>query len=275
MKYQPPYGSTDPDASFVDGNPALGIEGSPVPAKAFEHPQRELVDLITRAGLEPSETDLGQVYKAIQKVIQGMMPAQPKVYELGEFYFFRHPVLKAGFQPAQGGLLTGAAELYPEVWEYLKTADGQRLCLTESAWQALTRAVWATLADGTKVGWNGIGGAPFYAPNLDTGALRLPDLRGMYMEAAGFDALGVGGVHGDGERNKTGALVGNYADAASGFNGVFTRTDVGSPYISGAMLSNASHTLRLDISRQVPTANKNQPRAWGALACVYLGPAAS
>lgn len=29
--------------------------------------------------------------------------------------------------------------------------------------------------------------------------------------------------------------------------------------------------IAFDASRVVPTANKNQPRAWGALACVYLG----
>ena len=36
--------------------------------------------------------------------------------------------------------------------------------------------------------------------DLNTGSLRLPDLRGMYAEAAGFDSLGAGGVHGDGGR---------------------------------------------------------------------------
>ena len=35
------------------------------------------------------------------------------------------------------------------------------------------------------------------------------------------------------------------------------------------------YNMYLDASRVVPTANKNQPRAWGALPCVYLGLPAS
>lgn len=66
MKYQQPYGVNDDNAGYIDGNPALGIEGSAVPAKALEHPQRELDTLIRKAGLTPSETDLEQVYKAIK-----------------------------------------------------------------------------------------------------------------------------------------------------------------------------------------------------------------
>ncbi|MDR2503989.1 MAG: phage tail protein, partial [Deltaproteobacteria bacterium] len=95
-------------------------------------------------------------------------------YDLCEFYYFRHPTLKPGFQSAQGGLLTNAATLYPEAWAYLQTTEGQLLCKTEAEWQAMTTAIWHTNADGTTAGWNGIGGAPFYAPDLATGALRLP-----------------------------------------------------------------------------------------------------
>lgn len=31
------------------------------------------------------------------------------------------------------------------------------------------------------------------------------------------------------------------------------------------------HRQALNAANTVPVANKNQPRAWGALACVYLG----
>lgn len=66
MKYQKPYGVTDPDAAYVNGDPSIARQGSIPPGEAIEHPQRELVDLITRSGLAPSETDLGQAAKAIQ-----------------------------------------------------------------------------------------------------------------------------------------------------------------------------------------------------------------
>ena len=194
-------------------------------------------------------------------------------YELCEFYFFRHPTLKPGFQPAQGGLLENAATLYPEAWAYLQTTEGQKLCKTEAEWQAMTQAIWHTNADGSTVGWNGIGGAPFYALHTDTGALRLPDLRGMYEEMAGFDALGVGGTHGDAVRDITGT-TGWYPDAkgssSDGNSGAFFK-DAGGNLFPGPAIGIACLRSRLASSNVVPTAAKNAPRAWGSLACVYLG----
>ena len=58
------------------------------------------------------------------------------------------------------------------------------------------------------MGWNGIGGAPFYVINTAAKTLRLPDLRGMYIESAGFDSLGVGDSQGDGSRDIIGDLAG-------------------------------------------------------------------
>lgn len=274
MKYVQPYGISDANASYVDGNPALGIEGSAVPAKAVEHPMREIVNVITAAGLTPTDTNLAQLLLAIQTIIDKAIKELPtnEPYQLGEFYYFRHPVLKPGFQPMQGGLLTGAAERYPAMWEYLQTADGQRLCLTEAEWQAMTTAIWHTNADGTQVGWNGIGGAPFFALHKDTGALRLPDVRGMYAEAAGFDSLGVGGVHGDGIRNYSGSFRTLATPNGANASGVFALRDSGfREVISGGGTSFLYYQVDLSLARQVPVANKFQSRAWGALACVYLG----
>lgn len=195
-------------------------------------------------------------------------------YELCEFYFFRHPTLKPGFQPAQGGLLANAAELYPEAWAYLQTTEGRKLCKTEAEWQAMTTATWATLADGSKVGWNGIGGAPFYVLDTANGTLRLPDLRGMYAEAAGFDSLGVGGVHGDGMRKIEGtigyAANGHWVQGKTSKAFAITYTpNMG----SSLMLDDITrdYTASFDSSRVVPVGAANKPRAWGALACVYLG----
>lgn len=198
-------------------------------------------------------------------------------YELCEFYFFRHPTLRPGFQPAQGGLLANAATLYPEAWAYLQTTEGKKLCKSEAEWQAMTKATWATLTDGTKVGWDGIGGAPFYAPNTATGALRLPDLRGMYAEAAGFDALGVGGTHGDGIRNIQGAAgIGAYSQhsyplAMDGSSGALQPSGFGQHSYAATSNTGMYGGLKIDASLVVPVTPVNRPRAWGALACVYLG----
>lgn len=68
MKYAPPLDATDSNAPYVDGNPAAGIEGSIVPAASIEHPQREILAVITAAGLTPSATVLNQLWQAISKI---------------------------------------------------------------------------------------------------------------------------------------------------------------------------------------------------------------
>lgn len=197
-------------------------------------------------------------------------------FVVGEFYYFRHPTLKTGFAAAQGGLISGVYQgknitTYP-IWAYLQTTEGKKLCKTEAQWQAMTTATWATLADGSTIGWNGIGGAPFYVQDLSAGTLRMPDLRGMYAEAAGFDSLGVGGVQGDQGREAAGTLgpfVGGWNSATYGY-GVFTQSGQNGTYASsqgGAICTKLSFSL----ARVVPTGPAFAPRRWGALACCYLG----
>ncbi len=64
MQYVPPLGA-EADAAYVDAQPALGIEGSVVPAAAIEHPQREILDVIEAAELEPDGASLTQLRAAI------------------------------------------------------------------------------------------------------------------------------------------------------------------------------------------------------------------
>ncbi|WP_085908469.1 hypothetical protein [Kiloniella majae] len=72
MKYVPPIGKVD-DVGYVDGNPALGLEGDAVPAAALEHPMREIVQVIKDAGLTPETGDLKQLSEAIRKLNAGIM----------------------------------------------------------------------------------------------------------------------------------------------------------------------------------------------------------
>lgn len=55
MKYNPPSGSVDPNASYVDKDIPGAVRGSAVPAKAIEGPQRELVDFLVKSGLVPAD----------------------------------------------------------------------------------------------------------------------------------------------------------------------------------------------------------------------------
>ena len=74
MKYAPPIGqeAQGEEAHYVDGNPELGILGSPVPAAAIEQGQRELLHVIKQAGLTPSSEDLTQLFQAIGKLIPSL-----------------------------------------------------------------------------------------------------------------------------------------------------------------------------------------------------------
>ena len=236
----------------------------------------------TKAGELPGiEPDTAAEIATLKAQFNALQVQGKAAYELCEFYFFRHPTLRPGFQLAHGGLIANAATLYPESWAYLQTAEGQKLCKTEAEWQAMTMATWATLADGTKIGWNGIGGVPFYAPDTATGALRLPDLRGMYMEGAGFDSLSVGDVHGDGVRRQISDLYPvaqntssySYSGSSGAFHYSAAKT-LNVFQVSGSS-KRTTYGITHDNSRVVPVANQFQPRAWGSLACVYLGLPAS
>lgn len=66
MQYNPPYGSADPNAPFVNGNPATGTEGSIPPAEQMEFPQREIVGVIAASGQTPANADQLQLTKAIR-----------------------------------------------------------------------------------------------------------------------------------------------------------------------------------------------------------------
>jgi hypothetical protein len=65
MKYKQPYGVADPNAPYVDRNTPGAVAGSRVPAAAIEHTMREIIAVITDAGLTPSEEDLTQLLQAI------------------------------------------------------------------------------------------------------------------------------------------------------------------------------------------------------------------
>jgi len=76
MDYVPPIGGAA-DAPYVDANPALGVDGSPVPAAAIEHSMREIVAVIAAAGLTPDRENLAQLLTAISALIAAAIPAAP------------------------------------------------------------------------------------------------------------------------------------------------------------------------------------------------------
>ena len=66
MKYNQPYGVTDLNAPYINGNPSTGTMGSIPPAASIEYPQREIVNFITDSTLVPDNADLRQLSKSVQ-----------------------------------------------------------------------------------------------------------------------------------------------------------------------------------------------------------------
>lgn len=69
MEYNPPYGSSDPNAAYIDRNTAGATSGSRVPAAAVEYPQREIMAVIAAAGIAPDNGDLTQLLQSINHLI--------------------------------------------------------------------------------------------------------------------------------------------------------------------------------------------------------------
>jgi hypothetical protein len=67
MQYSQPYGVSDTNASYVNGNPATGVAGSIPPAAAFEETQREIVNFVSNSGQTPDHTKLDQLTRAARR----------------------------------------------------------------------------------------------------------------------------------------------------------------------------------------------------------------
>lgn len=303
MEYATPIGqeALGESAVFVDGNPAAGIEGSAVPAKAFEPGMRELLHLIRFAGLTPSGTDLEQVRKAVAMLIESATPGlatllqpglvmpdgstitvdatgklsvivQQAMDPVGGIRFFEDEAPRAGYVPCLGTTISNFSTTYPEMAAYLSTTYGAARLVTLAQYNALHTATWATLADGSTVGWNGIGGVTKFVWDKDADTLKMPDLQEMFRSSTGA-SLGVGDAQGDRARllsGKLGVIIGNSGTDVTGM--VYT----GSYWATVQAGSTGPGYYRMyDTSRVMPTGPAFAPRRWGALACAYLGKPAS
>ena len=217
----------------------------------------------------------GQVYTMIYsgsawQIIGGMSP-----YPIGQYVWWEDTLVRPGFKPANANIISDFAATYPQMAAYLSTAHGASRCFASLAqYEAAHNATWATLADGSKVGWDNIGGVAKFWWDKSADTLLMPDLTEMTRFMAGT-APGVGGVQGDQGRNATGtvgALGNNNGDMCSG---VFYRES----YAANGWDTN--HTggtwtrSMLNLSRVIPVGPANAPRRWGALACCWLGIPAS
>ena len=388
MDYAPPIGQEAQGevAIYIDGNPEAGIEGSAVPAKAVESPQREIIHAIKSAGLTPSGTDLTQLTQAIVALATGVLPgiatpknlglvmpdgvtitvdgaghislgtqlatcstatataaktvsvsnfslvagrtvnvlftnvntaiaptlnvsgtgakpitcygipvevgalAQGQVYTLiysgsqwqviggmspypiAQYTWWEDGLVRPGFVPANGNIVANFAATWPQAAAYFSTAHGASRCFASLAqYEAAHKAIWATLADGSKVGWNNIGGVAKFWWDKAKDTLLMPDLTEMTRFMLG-GSLGVADAQGDQMRR----LVGSAIEVLTGTGGSSSATGVLRWTAAGRFSAAAGGAywvahLDTDNNRVTPTGSVNAPKRWGALICCCLG----
>ncbi len=76
MDFISPLNPRDGDTPGIyhNGNPSAGEEGSIPPGEVFENPQKEIMNVITSAGLDPDDEYLGQLYDAIIAIVNAAAP---------------------------------------------------------------------------------------------------------------------------------------------------------------------------------------------------------
>ena len=167
MKYTPPLGSLEDDAPYVDGNPSAGIRGSVVPAAPFNQVQRELVHVISSAGIEPSNSDMTQVWQALQKLLSISDAEKWRKSMIGALFSFGRATLPEGFVQANGDLVL--FEDWPELEEAYEDGAFEGMLL---AYNASSEDISA---------WRGK-----FRPNAaNPTGLYVPDLQGLFLRNAG------------------------------------------------------------------------------------------
>ena len=281
MKYVPPLGSVDPDAAYQNGNPSAGIPGSIVPAAAIEHPQRELLHVILKAGLTPDENTLTQLYEAIVKIVGVEVPLA-SVMEAGLVK------IGDGLQIGEDGtlsvkssdLLEGWRKSWigvPRYWRSTVLPDDHCWAngdfISFSNWPELHAVYEAGGLEGMLLGWDAT--EEEQAANLGkwrpdssipTG-LYTPALSGQFFRnwAPGIDE-GAGQWHRDEIRNITGTV--DTGTGIFGATGAFSVVESGKEQTSAGSYNS---DFKFDASFVVPTGPQNvPPHVWQPV-ILYLG----
>lgn len=287
MKYVPPLGSVDPDAAYQNGNPSAGIPGSIVPAAAIEHPQRELLHVILKAGLTPDEDTLTQLYEAIVKIVGVEVPLA-SVMEAGLVK------IGDGLQIGEDGTLSVKSSDLLEDWRkswigvpryWRSTVLPDDHCwangdfISFSNWPELHAVYEAGGLEGMLLGWDAT--EEEQAANLGkwrpdssipTG-LYTPALSGQFFRNWGSSVEGAGATNQPGLPHAKGQWRGGLIMAGTE-SGVVFASSTGQANIMGSPSSFLHAIIGIDLSRgsdiygnsdTVMPASINQP------VCLYLG----
>jgi phage-related tail fiber protein len=133
MKYWQPFGISDPNAPYINGDPTIGRAGSIPPAGAFEQPQRELVNLISYSNINPSDAAVDQVMHAVRSQYINYAVADPSTNE---------NTLTVNFNPAIGSTAVNGMPLRVKA---AKTNTGPCQLVVDGVASPLRRADTAEL----------------------------------------------------------------------------------------------------------------------------------
>lgn len=284
MKYTPPLGSLEADAPYVDGNPTAGIRGSVVPAAPFNQLQKELVHIITQAGLEPSANDLTQVLAALKKlfaapsaiippdgvtIIEKEIGSGKKVLAaasagtldtleawrksmIGAPMMLPSPVLPDGYMWPDGTL--ASFEDWPELEEAYEAGKFEGYVLPASA------------TDEDKKNYPGK-----WVLAANSAGLYTPRLTGLFARYCGQDGQ-VGSYHRDEIREISGtfsAVYGGYPLAEC--TGCITSVYFSDEGQGTVPQSQANNIYTMSAARVVPTGPENVPQHYLQPIVLYLG----
>ena len=252
MKYVPPLGATDPNASYQDGNPEAGILGSIVPAAAIERPQREILNVLTAAGLTPSDTDLTQLLAAIRKIIgtQNAELERLRLLKIGCPMYWRSTTLPEGFAWVNGDLVL--FEDWPEFAAVYNAGGFSGMVLPYNADSA---TIAANLG---KFRPNAANPTGLYLPSCGEQFFRA--WTGAGREAGSYQVDAMRTIKAWWDSPAYTSVGGGCAYNGNRSSGCYQTVD-----------GEAYHTFGFDVSKTVPTAEENRPVNVALPVVLYLG----
>jgi hypothetical protein len=263
MKYVPPLGATDPNASYQDGNPEAGILGSIVPAAAIERPQREILNVLTAAGLTPSDTDLTQLLAAIRKIIgtQNAELERLRLLKIGCPMYWRSTTLPENFAWVNGDLVL--FEDWPEFAAVYNAGGFSGMVLPYDADSA---TIAANLG---KFRPNAANPTGLYLPSCGEQFFRAWT-SGAGREAGSYQGDAIREITGQTSLSRMGSLrVGD--NPASGALALRVDPLLGLLGTNGDTSFNMYGELSISAARVVPTADENRPANVALPVALYLG----
>ena len=199
------------------------------------------------------------------------LPADTSKFFIGELQY--QLVIRPGFVWANGQVLTDVTASYPKLKAWLKDTGpygGAFLRKTLDEWNTeWNDTKWnAPDTEGTRPGMS-----PFYVLDESEDTIKVPDLRGAYQAAAGFDGQESGMTLADATRQIRGGFgeLGNTGATDNGAIVVDSISGIPNLTFTSGTSNLAWIWRRVDSSRVVPVAKTNRPRSIVSYLCLYAG----